>query len=82
MIIGMAVLGGMGTIWGPALGAVVLFLIGEALRFVGVVYNLIAVGLVIMVFVIFIPRGLASLRLPSRQVVPRRDAGRQSAADG
>jgi ABC-type branched-subunit amino acid transport system permease subunit len=27
-----------------------------------VVYNLIAIGLVIMVFVIFLPRGLAGLR--------------------
>ena len=31
----------------------------EGLRFVGVVYNLVAVGFVIMVFVIFFPRGLA-----------------------
>lgn len=31
----------------------------RGLRFVGVVYNLVAVGFVIMVFVIFFPRGLA-----------------------
>ena len=31
----------------------------EGLHFVGVVYNLVAVGFVIMVFVIFFPRGLA-----------------------
>ena len=34
----------------------------EGLRFVGVVYNLVAVGLVIMVFVIYLPRGLAGFR--------------------
>jgi branched-chain amino acid transport system permease protein len=61
-VIGMAVFGGLGTIWGPALGALLLFAVSEALRFVGVVYNLIAVGLVIVVFVIFLPRGLAGLR--------------------
>lgn len=61
-VIGMAVFGGLGTIWGPALGALLLFGVSEGLRFVGVVYNLIAVGLVIVVFVIFLPRGLAGLR--------------------
>ena len=33
----------------------------EALRFVGVVYNLVAVGVVIVVFVVFVPRGLVGL---------------------
>ncbi|HEV8529896.1 MAG TPA: branched-chain amino acid ABC transporter permease [Methylomirabilota bacterium] len=62
LVIGMAVFGGLGTIWGPALGALLLYAINEGLRFIGVVYNLVAVGLVIMVFVIFLPRGLAGLR--------------------
>jgi len=61
LVIGMAVFGGMGTIWGPALGAVLLYGVNEALRFVGVVYNLVVVGLVIMLFVIFLPAGLAGL---------------------
>ena len=61
MILGMAVFGGLGTIWGPALGAVLLFMMSEGLRFIGVVYNLIAFGAVIMVFVIFVPRGIAGL---------------------
>ena len=62
LVIGMAVFGGLGTIWGPALGALLLFAVSEGLRFIGVVYNLIAVGLVIVVFVVFLPRGLAGLR--------------------
>jgi branched-chain amino acid transport system permease protein len=57
----MAVFGGLGTIWGPVLGAVLLYGLNEALRFVGVVYNLIAVGLILILFVIFVPRGLAGL---------------------
>ncbi len=62
LVIGMAVFGGLGTIWGPVLGALLLFSVSEGLRFVGVVYNLVAVGLVIVLFVIFLPRGLAGLR--------------------
>jgi len=51
LVIGMVVFGG--------LGALLLYGLYEGLRFVGVVYNLVAVGFVIMVFVIFFPRGLA-----------------------
>ena len=74
LVIGMAVFGGLGTIWGPALGALLLFAINEGLRFIGVVYNLVAVGLVIMIFVIFMPRGLAGLRFRHGPRTPRRDA--------
>jgi branched-chain amino acid transport system permease protein len=73
LVIGMAVFGGIGTIWGPFLGAILLFGITEGLRFIGVVYNLIAVGAVMVVFVIFVPRGLAGIRLYRR--------GRQQRAD-
>jgi len=73
LVIGMAVFGGIGTIWGPFLGAILLFSITESLRFIGVVYNLIVVGAVMIVFVIFIPRGLAGIRLRRR--------GRQQRAD-
>lgn len=73
LVIGMAVFGGVGTIWGPFLGAILLFSITEGLRFIGVVYNLIAVGAVMVVFVIFVPRGLAGIRLHKR--------GRQQRAD-
>jgi branched-chain amino acid transport system permease protein len=61
LVIGMVVFGGLGTLWGPVAGALLLYGLSEGLRFVGVVYNLIAVGFVIMVFVIFFPRGLAGL---------------------
>jgi branched-chain amino acid transport system permease protein len=74
LVIGMAVFGGLGTIWGPALGALLLYAINEGLRFIGVVYNLVAVGLVIMVFVIFLPRGLAGLRFGRAKHVARKDA--------
>jgi branched-chain amino acid transport system permease protein len=73
IVIGMAVFGGIGTIWGPFLGAILLFCITEGLRFIGVVYNLIAVGAVMVVFVIFVPRGLAGLRFYRRGRVQRAD---------
>jgi branched-chain amino acid transport system permease protein len=69
----MAVFGGLGTIWGPALGALLLYALYEALRFVGVVYNLVAVGLVIMLFVIFLPRGLAGMKLTPAPRTLRKD---------
>jgi branched-chain amino acid transport system permease protein len=78
LVIGMAVFGGLGTIWGPALGALLLYGLNEGLRFVGVVYNLIAVGLVIMVFVIFLPRGLAGLRFTRARRTVRKDAAAAS----
>lgn len=62
LIIAMAVFGGIGTIWGPFLGAILLFGLTEALRFVGVVYNLIAVGAIMILFVIHAPRGIAGYR--------------------
>ena len=57
IVIAMAVSGGVGTIWGPFLGGLLLYGLTEALRFVGVVYILIAVGGVMIVFVIFAPKG-------------------------
>jgi branched-chain amino acid transport system permease protein len=74
LVIGMAVFGGLGTIWGPVAGALVLYAVSEGLRFVGVVYNLMAVGLVIMIFVIFLPRGLAGLTRGRARPLVRRDA--------
>ena len=81
MVIGMAVFGGLGTLWGPFVGALVLFLASEGLRFVGLVYNLIAVGLVIMLFVIFVPRGIAGLILKRRERLLRADAVAPPPAD-
>ncbi len=68
LVIAMAVLGGTGTIWGPVAGALLLYWVNEALRFVGVVYNLVLVGLVILLFVIVLPKGLAGLTSPARKL--------------
>ena len=74
IVIAMAVFGGVGTIWGPFLGGILLFGLTEALRFVGVVYNLIAVGLILIACVMFAPKGIAGLRLPKRGKIIRSDS--------
>jgi len=56
--VGMVILGGLGTLIGPIYGAIVLYSIYQAMRFVGVVYNLIAVGAVILIFVTYFPNGI------------------------
>ncbi len=80
LVIGMAVFGGLGTIWGPVAGALLLYGVNEGLRFIGVVYNLIVVGLVIMVFVIFIPGGLAGLTVGRRRRTLRQEPALPAAA--
>jgi branched-chain amino acid transport system permease protein len=59
------IVGGLGTVWGPLLGAIVLHLLGEATR--GLVenapgVNLIVYGVVLVLMVSFMPRGIAGLR--------------------
>jgi len=62
IIIAMAVIGGIGTIAGPILGAVVVVFVQELMRLtLGVVFNLIAVGAVLIVFTIVFPQGLMGL---------------------
>jgi branched-chain amino acid transport system permease protein len=57
-----AIVGGLGTLWGPVLGAAVLHALAEATRSLfgnlpGL--NLVIYGLVLMLIVTFMPRGLA-----------------------
>ncbi|ACM04061.1 branched-chain amino acid ABC transporter permease [Cereibacter sphaeroides] len=59
-LVALVVVGGMGTLWGPILGAALLTALPEALR-VASGYSLMAYGVLLLVFVIFAPRGLASL---------------------
>ena len=58
------IVGGLGTVWGPALGAVVLHLLGESTR--GLLENapgvsLVMYGAVLILMVTFMPRGIAGL---------------------
>jgi branched-chain amino acid transport system permease protein len=58
------IVGGLGTVWGPLLGATVLHLLAEATRGLmgdapGV--NLVVYGSVLILMVMFLPRGIIGL---------------------
>jgi branched-chain amino acid transport system permease protein len=73
-----AIVGGMGTLWGPVLGAAVLHALAEATRNLfgnlpGL--NLVIYGSVLVLIVMFMPRGLAGSGLSVRTWWQRRDRG-------
>ncbi|OUM01973.1 branched-chain amino acid ABC transporter permease [Variovorax sp. JS1663] len=66
-----AIVGGMGTLWGPVLGAVVLHVLADLTRNLfgelpGI--NMVIYGVVLVLIVIFLPRGIAGLGLSVRQL--------------
>jgi branched-chain amino acid transport system permease protein len=63
-LLSMIVVGGMGTVWGPLLGAAVLMLADEAMREFGD-WRDIGLGLILAAFVILLPKGLAGVRRPA-----------------
>jgi branched-chain amino acid transport system permease protein len=74
-----AIVGGMGTLWGPVLGAVVLHLLGDVTRNLfgelpGI--NMVIYGAVLVLIVMFLPRGIAGMGVPVRwrRRVARREA--------
>jgi branched-chain amino acid transport system permease protein len=59
-----AIVGGMGTLWGPVLGAAVLHLLGELTRnLFGQLpgLNMVVYGSVLVLIVMFVPRGLSGV---------------------
>ncbi|MEM5788790.1 MAG: branched-chain amino acid ABC transporter permease [Syntrophobacteraceae bacterium] len=62
------IIGGMGTIWGPVIGAIVMTPLGEFLRFyLGTIQqglNYVVYGIVLIATVRFIPGGIVSLLSP------------------
>ncbi|MEJ8853481.1 branched-chain amino acid ABC transporter permease [Variovorax robiniae] len=66
-----AIVGGMGTLWGPVLGAVVLHVLAEFTRNLfgelpGI--NMVIYGTVLVLIVMFLPRGIAGIGLSARQL--------------
>jgi branched-chain amino acid transport system permease protein len=66
-----AVVGGVGTLWGPVLGALVLHLLAELTRNLfgelpGI--NMVIYGTVLVLIVIFLPRGIAGFGLSVRRL--------------
>lgn len=67
-VVAMAVLGGRGTIVGAVIGALLLTHLAQYLRLVGVVYNDIATGALLVLVIFFAPDGLLGI---GRRVVGR-----------
>jgi branched-chain amino acid transport system permease protein len=66
-----AIVGGMGTLWGPLLGAAVLHLLAEATRNLfgnlpGL--NMVIYGTVLVLIVMFVPRGLSGIGRSVREL--------------
>lgn len=66
-----AIVGGVGTLWGPVLGAVVLHVLADLTRNLfgelpGI--NMVIYGTVLVLIVIFLPRGIAGVGLSVRQL--------------
>ncbi len=54
----MAVLGGKGTLWGPVIGAVVFYVSQQTFWVLLLGWQLVALGLLIVVIVVFFPEGI------------------------
>ena len=74
-IVIMGIVGGMGTILGPALGAYFLTLLGESLRGIET-YRLLIYSAVMILCVLLLPRGLWSLGETLGRLMPRSPMGR------
>lgn len=66
-----AIVGGMGTVWGPVLGAVVLHVLSDLTRNLfgelpGI--NMVVYGAVLVLIVVFLPRGIAGIGLSVRNL--------------
>ncbi|MDK8873306.1 branched-chain amino acid ABC transporter permease [Paracoccus sp. SSJ] len=59
-LLSMIIVGGIGTVWGPVIGAAVLMLADEAMRELGD-FRDIGMGLILVACVVLMPRGLTGL---------------------
>ncbi len=62
MMILVVMLGGAGTFYGPAIGAVIMVIFSEVFRIYFGSANLLVLGVLIVLIIIFIPNGLMDLR--------------------
>ena len=77
LILAMVVLGGMGNIWGAALGALILGILPEILRELAG-YRMLIFGLIMILMMIFRPQGILGGQLIKREL----QAKEKEAADG
>ncbi len=75
-----ALAGGLGTSWGPLLGAVVLYALYDFIGISQPQYFELIYGILIVVLVLFLPAGVASLLARANAFVRRRNGGRTAGA--
>ena len=66
----IALIGGAATLWGPLIAAVVFSLLAETLRLQLPQLYMMALGVLLIVCVLYLPGGLASLRWPRARPAP------------
>jgi branched-chain amino acid transport system permease protein len=82
LLLSMMVIGGMGKIWGPIVGAVVLSLVNEGLNEL-VDWRLLGLGLMLMLFTIFWPAGIVgAIESVWARFSPARQGSAEPAARG
>jgi branched-chain amino acid transport system permease protein len=70
------ILGGLGTLAGPVIGTIVLTIIWEGLKSTGLTFGrYVIVGLILILTIIFLPRGLVSVPEKIRTWQERRAGG-------
>ena len=79
-----AIVGGLGTLWGPVLGALVLHLLADFTRSLfgalpGI--NMVIYGAVLILIVMFAPRGLLGIGLSVRRLWSRQAAAKSAGAE-
>jgi len=62
----IALIGGAATLWGPLIAAIVFSLLAETLRLQLPQLYMMSLGVLLIVCVLYLPGGLASLRWPGR----------------
>ena len=79
LLLAMVVLGGMGNIWGAALGALVLGVLPELLRSFAV-YRMLIFGLAMILMMIFRPQGILGSQIIRRELQGRKEKGADAAS--
>jgi branched-chain amino acid transport system permease protein len=67
LVLAMVIVGGMGTLWGPLIGAAVMIVLPELLRDIGAL-RFVIVGVTFVVLMIFRPFGILGARRPERSL--------------
>jgi branched-chain amino acid transport system permease protein len=79
LLLAMVVLGGMGNIWGAALGALVLGVLPELLRGFSI-YRMLIFGSVMILMMVFRPQGILGSQIIRRELEARKEKGSDGAS--